>query len=63
MINESGCGVFVPAADVDAVVAALRDMKSKSDEERSLMGARGRQWLLENRSYSKLAKDYLSILF
>lgn len=63
MINESGCGVFVPAANVDAVVAAVRDMKSKSDEERSLIGARGRQWLLENRSYSKLAKDYLSILF
>lgn len=63
MINESGCGVFVPVADVDAVVAAVRDLKSKSAEERSLMGERGRQWLLENRHYSKLAQDYLSILF
>jgi len=63
MIDESGCGVFVPAADVDALVAAVRDMKSKSVEERSAMGERGRQWLLENRHYSKLAQDYLSILF
>ncbi|MGY2373453.1 glycosyltransferase family 4 protein [Pseudomonas sp. SDO524_S393] len=63
MIDESGCGVFVPAADVDALVAAVRDMKSKSVEERSAMGERGRQWLLENRRYSKLAQDYLSILF
>lgn len=63
MINESGCGVFVPAADVEAVVAAVRDMKSKSVEERSVMGERGRQWLLDNRRYSKLAQDYLSILF
>ncbi|WP_313477104.1 glycosyltransferase family 4 protein [Stutzerimonas kunmingensis] len=63
MINESGCGVFVPADDVDAVVAAVLDMKSRSEEERSLMGARGREWLLQNRDYSKLTSDYLSILF
>ncbi len=63
MINESGCGLFVPANDVDAVVAAVIDMKSRSEEERSLMGARGREWLLQNRSYSKLANEYLSILF
>lgn len=63
MINESGCGVFVPANDVDAVVAAVLDMKSRSEEERSLMGSLGREWLLRNRSYSKLASDYLEILF
>ncbi|WP_230123064.1 glycosyltransferase family 4 protein [Pseudomonas sp. Bi70] len=63
MINESGCGLFVPANDVGAVVAAILDMKSRGEEQRALMGARGREWLLQNRSYSKLASDYLSILF
>lgn len=63
MINESGCGVFVPANDVGAVVSAVLDMKSRSEEERLLMGARGREWLLKNRNYSKLCSDYLSILF
>lgn len=63
MINESGCGVFVPANDVGAVVSAVLDMKSRSEEERLLMGARGREWLLTNRNYSKLCSDYLSILF
>ncbi|PKM33518.1 MAG: glycosyltransferase WbuB [Gammaproteobacteria bacterium HGW-Gammaproteobacteria-12] len=63
MINESGCGVFVPANDVGAVVTAVFDMKSRSEEERSLMGSLGREWLLQNRSYSKLASDYLEILF
>lgn len=63
MINESGCGVFVPANDVGAVVTAVLDMKSRSEEERSLMGSLGREWLLQNRNYSKLASDYLSILF
>lgn len=63
MINESGCGVFVPANNVDAVVAAVLEMKSKSEYERSRMGKRGREWLLKNRNYSKLANDYLEILF
>lgn len=63
MIDESGCGVFVPANDVDAVIDAVLEMKAKRDEERSAMGALGREWLLQNRSYSKLANDYLQILF
>ena len=63
MINESGCGVFVPANDVDVLVTAIFDMKLRSQAEREQMGARGREWLLQNRCYSKLASDYLAILF
>lgn len=63
MINESACGVFVPANDVNALVTAVLDMKSKSDVERSRIGMLGREWLLENRNYRKLAADYLSIIF
>lgn len=63
MINESGCGVFVPPNDVGAVVSAILDMQSKSPEELAAMGACGREWLLSHRSYTKLARDYLSIMF
>lgn len=63
MINESDCGIFVPSNDVDGLIAAILEMQSKSQEERSKMGARGREWLLNNRNYSKLARDYLSILY
>ncbi len=63
MINESGCGVFVPSNNVDAMISAIIEMQSKSQEERLKMGTRGREWLLSNRNYSKLASDYLSILF
>lgn len=62
MINEAGCGAFVPANDVGALVAAILEMKCRSQAEREQMGARGREWLLQNRSYSKLARDYLAIL-
>ena len=63
MINDSGCGVFVPANDVNAVIETILDMKIKSKDERLLMGLRGREWLLQNRAYSKLSEEYLSILF
>lgn len=63
MINESECGVFIPANDVNALVNTILTMHSKSESELSLMGVRGRDWLLSNRNYSKLAKNYLSILF
>ncbi|WP_426217524.1 glycosyltransferase family 4 protein [Pseudomonas sp. DWRC2-2] len=63
MINEAECGVYVPAGDVDALVAGILEMKSKSAEERAQMGARGREWLLSNRNYPKLAQDYISLLF
>jgi glycosyltransferase involved in cell wall biosynthesis len=63
MINESGCGVFVPANNVGALVVAILEMKSRSKIEREQLGARGREWLLQNRNYSKLARDYLQVLF
>lgn len=55
--------MFVPANDVDVLVTAILEMKSRSQVEREQMGARGREWLLQNRCYSKLASDYLAILF
>ncbi len=63
MIDESGCGIFIPANDTDALVAAILEMKSKERDTLEQMGAQGRAWLLQNRSYSKLAGDYLDILF
>jgi hypothetical protein len=32
-------------------------------EQRNSIGVKGRAWLLENRSYKKLASEYISILF
>lgn len=63
MINEAGCGVYVAAGDTAALVAGILEMKSKTPEERSAIGLRGRKWLLENRNYPRLAKDYIAVLF
>jgi len=63
MINEAGSGSFVPAGDPTAVADELRRYAQMSAEERDTMGRRGRTWLLEHRSYERLAADYYDILF
>lgn len=62
MIDEAGCGTFVPAGDADALVAELRRYAAMSPEARAKLGTRGREWLLEHRAYSRLAQEYETII-
>jgi glycosyltransferase involved in cell wall biosynthesis len=62
MINEANCGSYVPAGDVAALQQEIEHYASIPDEERRTIGAKGTSWLLENRSYSKLAANYLEIM-
>lgn len=62
MINEAGCGIYVPAGDVQALRRELVRYASMPASERAEVGARGRAWILANRRYPKLAEDYLKIL-
>jgi glycosyltransferase involved in cell wall biosynthesis len=62
MINEAGCGSYVPAGDVPALRREVERYAHMLASERAEMGARGRAWILANRQYPKLAEDYLRIL-
>jgi glycosyltransferase involved in cell wall biosynthesis len=62
MINEARAGVFVKAGDQEALTKAIIRMAEMPAESRAEMGARGRAWLLANRSYAVLGKEYLSAL-
>jgi glycosyltransferase involved in cell wall biosynthesis len=62
MINEADCGTYVPAGDVPALKQEVERFAGLPEEERLKIGARGKAWLLENRSYPKLAKQYLDIM-
>jgi glycosyltransferase involved in cell wall biosynthesis len=62
MINEANCGTYVPAGDVPALKAEVERYARMDEQERRQIGARGRAWLLENRHYTKLAKDYLDVM-
>lgn len=63
MINEAGCGTFVPAGDVPALQTEIIRYAAMSSDDRALIGARGRDWILANRNYKTLAIEYLDILF
>lgn len=63
MINESGCGFFVPAEDTSAVVDKILLLKNMPKEERVKMGEKGRKWIIENRNYKNLARLYADIIF
>lgn len=62
MINEAECGSYVPAEDVSALREEIERYVSMSPEHRARLGAQGREWLLRNRPYQRLAENYLNAL-
>lgn len=63
MINEAGCGTYVPAGNVTALRGELLRYASMAVDERVKLGAKGREWVLVHRNYRALAEEYLEILF
>jgi glycosyltransferase involved in cell wall biosynthesis len=62
MINEANCGTYVPAGDVSALKQEVERYALMDANERELIGARGKTWLMKNRGYPKLAKEFLGII-
>jgi glycosyltransferase involved in cell wall biosynthesis len=62
MIDEADCGEFVPAGDSQALVDALQHWAQRPKRELEAMGARGRQWVLNNRTYDRLADEYIKLI-
>ncbi len=62
MINEAGCGWFVPISSAKALRDAILKFIALGPDELQRMGERGRQWIWEHRQYSDLAKEYLERL-
>jgi len=58
MEHEARAGVSAPAGDPMALKLELLRLKAMPREALAEMGARGRRWLLENRSYRALAAEY-----
>ena len=62
MINEAKCGAIVPADDVEALKMIIEQFAAMEPSECASIGARGRKWLIENRTYRQLAQTYLQNL-
>jgi glycosyltransferase involved in cell wall biosynthesis len=61
MIDESGCGVFIPAKNVDALLEAIREYGQHSSEDLERIGRRGKAWLLDHRLYPQLGQAYCKL--
>jgi glycosyltransferase involved in cell wall biosynthesis len=61
MLNESGCGVFVPAGNVSELKDMFQSFADRPAEERAAMGKAGRDWLLTNRPWSVIARRYMEL--
>ena len=55
MINEADCGWFIEAEDSEALAKKIIDVSTLSKKNLTRRGIRGREWILKNRNYSKLA--------
>lgn len=63
MINEANCGIFTTPGDVVELKNAVLAYADLSQSERDSIGERGRKWIIENRQFSILARNYYSIMF
>lgn len=62
MLNDAGAGQFVPSNDSDQLKQAILTFSAMDYEERRVMGLKGKKWISANRSYTKLAEQYLAEL-
>jgi glycosyltransferase involved in cell wall biosynthesis len=61
MVNEAGAGSYVPAGDANALRDEIVRYAEMEPDERAAKGTAAREWLLHNRSYTRLAEDYLTL--
>ena len=62
MVNEAECGVLVHPDDSLALVESLLGFRAKSADQLNQMGEKGRSWILQWRTYSRLSEDYVKLL-
>ena len=59
MINEAQAGFFIPVNDHQQLKTKLIELIEMPQEQRDKIGQRGREWVLKNRSYKALAREYI----
>ena len=59
VVAEIGAGISCPDGKAASVARALADLYAMSAQARAEMGARGREWVLKERSYPVLARRFL----
>lgn len=58
-VERVGCGIQVEAENVEQVRQAIEKLADMTAEEREQMGAKGRQYAMENLNYTTLSKRFI----
>jgi glycosyltransferase involved in cell wall biosynthesis len=61
MLNEADCGSFVPFGDVQELKKEIIRYMNLPNEKIEKIGKNGRKFLVENRTFTKLADEYIKL--
>lgn len=62
MINEANCGFFTPAEDPHLLAAKILKISRMKKSKLNTLGMNGYKWVLKNRNYKRLAREYLNLI-
>lgn len=62
LIKIANCGISVAAEDAQEIADAILKLANMSSSERQKMGQNGKDFVMKNHTYKKLANDYISII-
>lgn len=62
MVGDANCGLTVEAANPKAIAQGVLKLAELSNEERKTLGSNGRNFILQNQTYSILAQKFLEAI-
>lgn len=60
VVERVGCGIRVEAENVEAIAKAIAQLADMPSDERKKMGIKGKEYVVNNLPWNKLAKDFLA---
>ena len=61
IINEAGCGEFIPSEDVNVLVDTINKYLKMEKNELNKIGQRGKKYLINNLTFNELAREYAKL--
>jgi glycosyltransferase involved in cell wall biosynthesis len=61
LVQLANCGLSVEDENSEEIKEAILKLYQMDEEERIILGASGKEYVLNNFTYEKLAKQYLSL--
>jgi glycosyltransferase involved in cell wall biosynthesis len=63
MVQEANCGISVPPENPESLVEAIIRLSSMDKKELSQLGSNGKDYVLKNHLYSRLAKEFIEAIY